>query len=312
MSLGSAIFQIGGMAIVIGGASLSLGCKAQVDSAYQGEPIATLRGSVVTQDQPVPSGISAGIIYIVDQSHPEPSYVGARTSVAGSYPANFTLNIYDPPPAEAEWLTENADGGVGLPDEAVPGQPLGIWTGYLVALSPSWTGPGVQPGDIVGVDTSHTLLYFDHDVPDTADLSSLDYKDGALKVIASVHHVSPTKGYHLARIDSAVQNALAQSNTCGYGNVCVKATGATGFAQSSNDWNYARCHELLPNNPTCDLTVDSGAYPSFVAQCPSWQEPNCTLNFPSDAGPFDDNPSGLADPATVYLGKTIWDIFLRP
>src|SRR5688572_18255149 len=84
-------------------ASALFACSSQVQSDYPGEPIATLRGEVTAKAanlEAIPD-VSAAIVW----SQVKPEFVGERVDVQGSFPASFKLDLFEPPPAEAEVKT---------------------------------------------------------------------------------------------------------------------------------------------------------------------------------------------------------------
>jgi hypothetical protein len=329
-------------------------CSAQAGRQYQGQPIATIRGSVVTQSSPAPSSMNVVIAWAHNPNAlapgqgtappglgspvPPPTFVGTEVSVTGSFPASFTLNVYDAPPSDQQLQ-------LGY-DYQGPEEPTlsGVWLGYIVAVSSSASSGPLQTSDILGVDTGHVVLYFDHDgcvtppgcgpVPADATLGTqppgtyFDFMEG-------YYQVQPVKGYHLAKVDLASQALVAQQTTCYYGSLCVHVEngsdpGVNGASQDENDWAFARCTRLLPSNQTCTETfeADGGLSSSSAStQCAALMQANTNPQllekcFPPapDSGAFasfaayvhfDPNPNGLADPVTIDLGTAIWDGFFQ-
>ncbi|HMI93720.1 MAG TPA: hypothetical protein VK509_20240, partial [Polyangiales bacterium] len=200
-------------------ASTLLACSAQVESDYPGEPLATLRGSVTARASALESvpAVSAGIMW----STIDPTFVGERVEVDGSFPATFTLDLFAPPPSEAEAKTpvdycvdsETINILASAPDdcsgEVIPaGTAMGFWMGYLVAVDSSAAEGKVARPDVAGADVEHVIVYFDRDDPTQAPLpanptsAQLAQKLGLLEP----DYVGPhDAGYHLARLNPDYQ-----------------------------------------------------------------------------------------------------------
>jgi hypothetical protein len=88
------------------------GCDPHADPGYQGEALATLRGEVrLEREEPPPSDEIEVFYqnytdYVSGEEFDEPGdlmqfAIVERVSVTGDYPANFTLELFEPPPIEA-------------------------------------------------------------------------------------------------------------------------------------------------------------------------------------------------------------------
>lgn len=137
-------------------------CSSQADTSYRGEPLASLAGSVTLSAEltsPVPaleaallwSGTSPGSNKVL--TGPSRPRLGTSVPVSGAFPAKFTLEIYEPPPAES--LFPCASGGVNVFAE-----------GQLAAV-PQGEGADIDPSsaDVWGEITDYLLVYADADVP---------------------------------------------------------------------------------------------------------------------------------------------------
>jgi hypothetical protein len=266
-----------------------------------------------------------------------PTFVGTKVSVTGSFPANFTLNVYDPPPADQQMQlgydyrsfdpSSDTDGGSSL---------SGMWIGYIAAVSTGTSDGQLNLSDVLGVDTEHMVIYFDHDIvprnvlPADASIDAFPVSayptsnDIYVGFSAPYFKVPKTKGYHLAKANAQSQMEAAQIGTCNYGGLCVHIVNAVGQNQSENDWGFARCTRLLPSNPTCTEAYDGdgGLSSPASAQCAALLNADQNANPRNNCWPpgppgslggifmgvqFDANPGGFADPSTIELGTTIWD-----
>jgi hypothetical protein len=290
-------------------------CRAQVTPEYAGEPIVTIRGSVVTGPTPAPASVTAAIVWFTSATvgtSGVPRFVGSRVTVNGAFPAQFTLTIYDPPPAEGEIL---------VPASPVPGAPppppnvlpamvgSGAWQGVLAALADGASLTDLHPSDVLGVDPDHILFYFDHDefVPE----GGFPAEEGPAKW-AKDYLLPPTKGYHLAIYDHGSPAETASYVRCLYNGVCVQETGDSNeWFQAQSDWQYARCIGADPSAQTCVFDAAMPYSPQSVAcnqlsgQAVS-METGC---FPPDALAVMPNARGFDDPATIVLGEGIWRPF---
>ncbi len=309
------------------------GCSAQADRHYPGEPLAQIRGSVVTESATGPSAVQASILWIHQSSsdpYAQPDLIGTKVPVTGTFPASFTLSLYDPPPAAAEWHegAEVLNGLVNSPtmltpvwiDGGPPGTPVGVWAGYIAAISADNSSTEVHPSDVLGIDTEHIVVYFDHDP-----------KDGGgdpVGWIADNFAVPFSKGYHLAKVDTEQQAITERVTACMEGSVCqhyIETAGTDEWTQANDDWHFARCKRLHPSNPTCTIAPDAnGAYTSAAdAACMNAFMVDVPACVGLDAGGppsgpqyqpgmfvgFSGNPNDLTDPATITLGTTVWDGF---
>jgi hypothetical protein len=75
--------------------ALGLGCDAQPDGDYKGEPLATLTGTISVVGE-VPSGLEMALVWVVEGAR----YTWSTVPVSGTFPALFTIELFTPPPEE--------------------------------------------------------------------------------------------------------------------------------------------------------------------------------------------------------------------
>lgn len=166
------------------------GCGSQTDTAYRGEPLAIVSGTVATGTESAPTQVSAGIAWAQpqfltgssgSQTVSDVGYLGETTPVSGAFPAGFTLDVFSPPPANSAIKCVNSNAN--------------FYAGFLVALSgaPS-TGSAIDPSTVVGSAQEFLLVYLDTDEP--AGWSCIDNMGFTFQT---------TKGYHLMQ---AVPNSF--------------------------------------------------------------------------------------------------------
>ena len=179
--------------------SLSLaivaGCSSQASTDYQGEPLATISGAVQTDSAPAPtSPIDAAVVWAQVQFSANQQivqsvqWVGESTPVAGQFPAQFTLSIFQPPPD-----------GVMIPCASSSAH---VAFGFVVAVN---AGANLAMGnalqDVVGEAYDYMLLYLDADQP-----AGWSCEPGLGFTFA------PTKGYHLmAQVPNSIQPRFAEA-----------------------------------------------------------------------------------------------------
>jgi hypothetical protein len=304
-------------------ASALLACGSQVDTDYRGEPMATLRGVVATSAslESVPE-VSAAIVW----NATDPRYIGERVAVDGDFPSSFSLQLYGPPPPEAEVRTMadyclHADGqtitsGSDEPcdGQAVPaGTGLGFSVGLLAAIDTSVPDGEISREDIAGIDVDHVIFYADHDRP-LGELGSMPTaKQLAQKaMLASFDYPQPYEaGYHLGRQNPEVQALRREQNDCLWEGLCVYWMRDEDL-QDYSDWEFERCQERFPDNPTCEAYAKhlADGEPASSTECRELYESLADRNdcgFSYSVPPILEAPEGLDDPITIQLGLGFWD-----
>jgi hypothetical protein len=158
-------------------AVLMLGCDAQTDANYLGDPLVTLQGRVESSG-PLPP-LEAAMLW---QRGPPPTEndqeLATRAPVQSGFPATFTLRLYRPPPTEA--IRMLAPGEVSWARAHAAAVPYGVAATQVGGLSPA-TNPSYV------VDAAHWVMHVEQAVPP----SSLTewWLGGALSA-----------GYHLMRV----------------------------------------------------------------------------------------------------------------
>ncbi len=139
------------------GAPALVACGSQVDSNHQGDVLATLAGSV--RNTRVQAVGDAEVAAVWVNSSGSPDLVVAETvEVEGSFPAQFTLSLFEPPPASA--LNHTPDGGQFGVAYIIAGK---AGTDYASEES-------VQAG-LLGMEENHLLVYLPADVTPGSELS---------------------------------------------------------------------------------------------------------------------------------------------
>jgi hypothetical protein len=78
------------------GVQFLAGCDSQAGKDYRGEPLLSINGSVVIQNQNPPGNLVPALAFI---NYNKRTLDFAEVEVTGEFPARFTLDVFDPPPA---------------------------------------------------------------------------------------------------------------------------------------------------------------------------------------------------------------------
>jgi hypothetical protein len=277
----------------------SLGCSAQVEPDYEGEPLATIQGTVVTGDAPPIDDMEAALVWSTSTEPGIDVFVVGRTRVTGAFPARFTLDVLEPPPA------------------GTAPEPGSVTIGIIAAI-PARTGNVVDPTSLLGVADTAGVLYFPEDGKDPNDHVSR---------AANYYKVPPVAGYHLWR--SVVTEETEAANVrCANDGLCAHMilSGLPGVDdpetlarfQRWHDEEQARCLKYIPDAASCTLWPDTDTPEKdaefsrcldLVIQRQNRQQAR------TDAGihcPQPDikleNTEGFGFPVVVTLGRTMNDV----
>lgn len=310
-------------------ASALFACSSQVQSDYPGEPIATLHGKVTANAASLESipDVSAAIVW----SQVRPEFVGERVDVQGSFPASFKLDLFEPPPAEAELkmdsdycVGEYRSGEVGEDGECdgqlVPaGTPMGFWLGYIVAVDASTVEGKLDEPEVIGADVDHFIVYFEHDELDENDLPddpTAEQLAQYMKLLDPDYIGSRDAGYHLGKVNPEHRAQRQERWECGWQGLCVHwavedpTLRFQSHSQSQADWDFERCTAHFPENPTCEafLPGTTDDEPASSVACREQYE-----SLGNDCGGLVSterllaNPDDLDDPIAIQLGLSFWD-----
>jgi hypothetical protein len=132
-------------------AALSLAaCTSQVDPTYQGEPLATVQGSVDGDG----SSPASSVVLIWDVNDHPLDLVGTTAPITDQFPAGFTMPLYTPPPDDALIVaTETGTDAVGV--------------AYIVVAKAGTSEGKILDGDqlvsdMLGMSEDHVVVYLDH------------------------------------------------------------------------------------------------------------------------------------------------------
>jgi hypothetical protein len=274
-----------------------MGCSAQAEPDYLGEPLATVAGTVVTTDAPPNGDIDAALLWLPAVSS-ERTLKLASAVVRGSFPASFTLEVLAPPPPG--------------PDPEAGGVRLG-----MIAAIKHGSGSAVPITDIVGVDASSIVIYFPNDSQAANDVVAQQ---------AAFFKVPPTRGYHLAKT-LVTEESEARSYRCEYDGLCEHydvegfndelTPEAMALMQRFEDRKFALCTKYLPDAQRCEITRDSDPENDPCSLLVRAREKRHTerVEAEGEAGfcelPWShvENPDDMARPVTVTLGTTIDDFY---
>lgn len=130
-------------------------CDSQVDSTHQGQALAKI-GGAVRNARTLPLTSSSEVVVVWQNSSGTPDLVGTESvEVEGSFPAKFTLSIYEPPAAT---LLNNWNG-------------VRVGVAYIVAgvTGTDYSDDNAAEAGLLGMETDHLLVYVPEDVPANSD-----------------------------------------------------------------------------------------------------------------------------------------------
>jgi hypothetical protein len=321
-------------------ATASFACSSQVDSDYRGEAVATLRGAVTVQpDLESSEHVSAALLWAAPNDANGPRIIGERVDVTDSFPASFALRLYGPPPAEAESKTDHpycfdSNGGSSSigPDEDCDGEvlpadtKLGLWIGFIGAIDSDAPDGDVSRDDIVGIDVDHMIYYVDHDgATAEPEASTATPRERFRHRFVTTNYepaygVGYEAGYHLARYNPDLQEHLLEQRDCQWEGLCVhwmedEHVEGSAYRQDRRDWEYERCMQRFPENPTCSgaprpAEGESASSVGCRERYHSWGDRTCT--FTGHGANMLETAHGLEDPIEIQLGMEVWDAAWGP
>lgn len=157
------MIRLGSLAIL---ASLAA-CDSQVDADHQGTPLAKIGGSV-RNTRTLPTG-DAEVVVLWQNTSGSPDIVAADSvEVDGSFPANFTLSIFEPP---ADTLLNDFNG-------------VKVGVAYIVAGELGTSYDSDDGAGVLGAEENHLLVYLPEAVPAGSDASY-------------ILHGEPAAGFHI-------------------------------------------------------------------------------------------------------------------
>jgi hypothetical protein len=151
-------------------------CAPQADTKYRGDPLARLHGRVETSATAGSTPLAAALIWsqIAPNADAKASVarprLGTSVPVSGQFPAEFTLDVYEPPPAGALFTC--------FPENPAAGR---MGTASVRAIRDGASPSSGSPFDFYGDVKDVLVVYVDADLPAQSACPG-----GAL-----------TKGYHL-------------------------------------------------------------------------------------------------------------------
>lgn len=213
-------------------ASLALaGCDSQVDPDYRGEPLATVHGSVAAESQ-APAAGDAVLVWQNPAGSPDLA-IGVSTPVTGSFPASFTMPIYEPPP-EAAVIYSPEDTG----DDRVA-------VGIIAMIKHGADLATLQSNDdaVLGMCEDHVVVYIENEI-----------QAGGLW--EKLLNGRPAPGYHLMEVVRKTPAELEAIQACNEAyenaiNACYEACDA-----APSDACYEDCDTSVPL-PSCGSGHDT-------------------------------------------------------
>ncbi len=143
-----------------------LGCAGQADKTYRGEPLARLHGRVEAASTAPTDAPPLAAALVWGQTAPNADAkvaiarprLGTSVPVSGRFPAEFTLDLYEPPPEGALFTCFP-----GTPD--APETPGSMATATVRAIRQGASPSSGTPFDFFGQVREFLVVYVDADVP---------------------------------------------------------------------------------------------------------------------------------------------------
>ncbi len=221
-TLGTRGAASGGLAILTWGA-MGIGCSPQADTHYRGEPLAVLRGQVITDGEPSDEELVAAVVWLTTHRQVG-GFFAASAPLQGEFPASFQLELVEPPPEDAfGYIFEEGD------------QRTDSLVGVIAALPKRHLGKPIKEEDIAGVAMDHGVLY----IRDDADIQY-----GYASAAVSQFNVPAEPGFHLFKVKREVDQEYLE---CRYGGLCVEVVPSN----LGDDYDFERCLKTLDDPEVC-------------------------------------------------------------
>jgi hypothetical protein len=285
--------------------ALGLGCSAQVDPDYPGEPLGRVHGALVTGSTPAPAGMEVAILYYGFGPNWERQSLGVSVPISATSPGTFEMDIFSPPPPEAFGPLAWPEGATGTGPAFEPRK----WTvGYIVALAPDTDKSHVRPENILGVSLDYHILYF------AEDAAPGSYEE----FYASQYAVPGTKGYQLSAVypltlpERAAERA-AYDQCRWLPGLCVWQEDDINTREyDTSNWDYDDCMKRVPTPESCTTYNVRDVTPEQTAESNACQQKMRDAGIgsqpPCPRGPTaKPNPLGMSAPITVTMGATLLD-----
>lgn len=174
-------------------------CGAQADPTYRGEPLARIRGIVVSKQTVQPPPLDVALVWksflLENGSGATPlnarQSVATRAAVSGQFPASFTVDVMTPPPSEVMVACHPGD----------PSRPSRFAVAAVLGIRQTADGGNVQASDIFGQAPGFLVVYADSDIGRSA-----------CPVLSPITAVALSPGYHLLQKVSPEAFALDPSS----------------------------------------------------------------------------------------------------
>jgi hypothetical protein len=188
-------------------------CDAQVDPDYPGEPIASLVGTVTNEMQSRSATDPVVVLLWMNENTPggPDTFYGETAAVSGQFPADFTLDVFTPPP---DFVLNDFTAGGQRPDESRVGTAaIAVVDGQAIAAFERGEEPAADA--LLGGADKHVLVYVDKDIqPGTFGEYFLD---GQLSAGFHVMDVERLTEAQQQQVDQCRAQAVdeAQRRACG-------------------------------------------------------------------------------------------------
>ncbi len=215
-------------------------CDAQVDGDSQGTALARLQGNVSSARADTP--VAADVAVIWRKWRGAGLISGGIEPVEGRFPSEFSLSIYEPPPAAM--LNTYLDEGVQFA------------VAYIEAVEPGQTEFLYPAPQALGMDFDHLLVYVPADV--RAD-----------SFVATFLHSAPSAGFHLYGAHHLTPEERSTRQACIYNGPSSPMTLPEIYERCGGD-DYAVDFVPLPSDLDTPLSVELVDVNAIPDRTPTW------------------------------------------
>lgn len=132
------------------------GCDSQAPPDYRGEPLGTIRGTIIDASSNPPEAPQVVLLWHHEDEEDRDAPVGVETQVSGDFPASFRLDLFEPPPEDTLGALDGLDDNPG---------PYRVAEAYLMVYPQGTTEYTYDRAGALSWEERYTVIYAAEDVP---------------------------------------------------------------------------------------------------------------------------------------------------
>jgi hypothetical protein len=105
--------------LLVAALAATAACDAQAPAAYEGDALGTIQGTIRNEAADAPSAAEVVLLWHAESEDDAEVPVAVKTEVEGSFPASFSLDLFEPAPDEALGALDGPDDNPGDYDAAI-------------------------------------------------------------------------------------------------------------------------------------------------------------------------------------------------